>query len=525
MKTATIQKLIILLQLLVVAVFIQGQNLQVKSEDDILARELQLMGKFSKSYSFAIRTLQRDPAFDSLMQFSLPRKIKQDFMPEKLSLLPLRADLQYNTDRPYGWNNGSMIAARGMQYRLRFGLFYHSKYVEANLQPEYVHASNQSYTYSSLYGYPTNGPYKRSFLGQSYAMVKLSNLGLGFSNENLWWGPGQNGALILSNNAPGFGHLFVKTTKPIQTPLASLEFQVIAGGLDQDTTLVSESFAQKPAPYTRKWRYLSGVVVSLQPKFIPGLHLGFIRAFQFYGNSIDTSRSVFLEKYIPAVNAFFKKKINTQADAPGENDQSDQVASLFLRFLLPKSHFEFYAEYGFNDFKDNLRDLVQDVQHSSAYLAGFTKVIPVSAKRYYAINGEVVQMAQSSNFVVRNAGNWYTSSALNQGLTHVNQILGAGSGLGNNVQSLTIERVEGIQRLGVKIARIQNDPKLISTGVSRIWLNPIAWNDFVWGPTFQRSRKNILLRGEVQFIHSKNYAWLKEKKFNLFTSLNVVYKL
>lgn len=524
MKGGTI-KYVIVSMLLFCAVFVQAQNLQVFSEDDVLARELQLMQKLSGAYSFTIRPLKRDAAHDSLMGYSIPRNLKQDFIPKRLSLQPLRTDIQFNSDRPYGWNNGSMIAARGMQYRVSTGLFYNSKLLEVNLQPEYVHASNQPYKFSNQFGYPTSGAHKKMYVGQSYAQLKVWNIGLGFSNENIWWGPGQQSALIFSNNAPGFGHLHLSTTKPIKTTVASFEFQVIAGGLDQDTTLNSESFRQQPAPYTRRWRYVNGIVVSVQPRFIPGLHAGFTRALQFYGNNIDTSRSPFFEKYLPAVNAFFKKKINTQADAPGENDQRDQIASLFLRFVMPKNHFEFYVEYGFNDFKANTRDLIQDVQHSSAYLAGFKKVFTVTPKCYYSISGEVVQMAQSNNYLVRNAGNWYQSGSLNQGFTHMNQILGAGSGLGNNVQSLTVERVDGPHRFGMKVQRIQNDSRVFLTDVNQLWLSPVAWNDFVWGPTAQWSNGSFLLRGDIQFVHSKNYAWMREKKFNLYTALNLIYKL
>ena len=43
--------------------------------------------------------------------------------------------------------------------------------------------------------------------------------GVGISNENQWWGPGISNALILSNNAPGFPHAFVRTAHPWKTPL------------------------------------------------------------------------------------------------------------------------------------------------------------------------------------------------------------------------------------------------------------------------------------------------------------------
>jgi len=75
------------------------------------------------------------------------------------------------------------------------------------------------------------------------------------------------------------------------------------------------------------------------------------------------------------------------------------------------------------------------------------------------------------------------------------------------------------------VQRIQNDPRALLTDVNQLWLSPISWNDFVWGPTAQWNRKNLLVRGELQFVHSKNYAWIREKKFNLFSSINLIYKL
>jgi hypothetical protein len=456
----------------------------------------------------------------------MPKQVKQDFLPGKLFYHPLMADVSFNSYRPYGWNNGSMITAKGLQFRLSGGLMYTSKLIEVNLQPEYVNAANRNYTSSPLFGNVTRGPYRRMFLGQSYAELKLSKLGIGFSNENFWLGPGQQSALIMSNNAPGFGHLYFRTREPIKTPILDLEFNVFGGGLDQDSLLNSESSFQKPAPFSRQWRYLNGITITIQPKFIPGLYLGFNRALQFYGNKEDSSTIGFFNKYTPAVSAFFKKKINTQAEAPSETDGQDQIASVFMRFVFPKEHFEVYFEYGYNDFKANTRDLIQDAQHSSAYIAGFKKMISTSKRVNYSIAGEIVQTAQSSDYTTRNAGNWYGvgSGSIRQGMTHFNQVLGAGSGIGNNVQSLHVERIEGLNRYGFKIMRIQNDPKGLTAAINTMWLNPIAWSDFVYGPNIQMDRKKFLIRGEVMFVHSKNYAWLTQNQFNLFTSINCIYK-
>lgn len=512
-----------------------AQHIGVGSPLEQHWREKQLIDSSIKSYSFTIRPIQFPIVSpDSLEAPLLPQLLDQDLLSGKFYLQPLNLDLQFNSYRPFGWNNGSMITAKGLQYRLSAGLQYRSKFFEANLQPEFVQSANRVYRFSTQFGFPTKGPYSKIFLGQSYAEFKLWKLALGFSNENIWLGPGQNSALIVSNNAPGFGHLYFSTQKPIRTPVFDIEFKAFGGGLDQDSLLNSEAAYQKPAVFQRQWRYLSGITMTLQPKFIPGLYVGFNRAVQFYGNKEDSSTVGFFNKYLPAVSAFFKKKINTQEDAPREIDGQDQVASVFMRFVLPKEHMEFYFEYGYNDFKANTRDLIQDVQHSSAYLVGFKKIVPTSKRHYYSVFGELVQMAQSSGYIVRNSGNWYTvnNGAIRQGMTHMNQVLGSGSGLGNNVQSLHVERVNKLERMGLKIMRIQNDPRGIlknpTTGllnpVSNVWLNELSWTDIVYGPTLQLNLRQFLLRGEVLFVHSKNYAWLPENTFNIHASFNLIYK-
>jgi hypothetical protein len=279
------------------------------------------------------------------------------------------------------------------------------------------------------------------------------------------------------------------------------------------------------APFTRKWRYLNGMVLSLQPKFIPGLYIGFTRGMQFYGTNLNVKDTIpFMDKYFPAVTDFFKGKINSQDNEPNKVDAKDQQASVFLRFVMPKSHFEVYFEYGYNDFKDNTRDLILDAQHSSAYLAGFKKLVELDEERYLSISGEVTQMSQSPDFVVRNAGNWYTHNVIFQGFSHMNQIMGAGSGLGNNVQTLHVEQVNGLQRLGFKVQRIQNDPRRIYGDVNNTWISPVQWRDISYGPTIHWRKQKLAITGELQFVHSRNYAWLDKNLFNVYSSINFIYK-
>jgi hypothetical protein len=513
-----------LLILLIFSIYVKAQNISNLSIQRLLMRESQLIGDTRKvssitngllSLSTADSTLRNLPAFSK-------NNIKQDLLPGKLYYYGLSLDYLNNTNRPFGWGNGSMIAAKGGQSRISSGLFYQTKIFELNVQPEWVRASNKPYKTTASYGFNTNKIYNKFFMGQSYAQINMGPLAAGFSNANIWWGPGQSNALIFSNNAPGFGHLHFSTRRPIRTPIFDFEWQFIAGGLDQDSLLNTEILYHKPGKYDSKWRYMNGMILSLQPKIIPGLYIGFSRVMQFYSPTLK-NKTPFFERYLPSVTEFFKKKINTQADALNQDDSRDQQATVFLRMIFPKEKFEFYFEYGLNDFKDNTRDLVQDAQHAGAYIVGFKKIVDQGGNKYISVAGELVQMAQSPVYVVRNAGNWYAHSLMVQGFTHMNQILGAGSGMGNNVQMIHIEKVDKENRVGLKFQRIQNDPRQLSATVSTIWLSPIKWTDFSVGPTFSIHKSKISIQGEAQFVNSKNYGWSKERLSNLYSSLNLIY--
>jgi hypothetical protein len=503
---------------------VNAQNISNLGFQRLHLREAQLKGTahYLSSMTNGLLSLSKR---DSVLQGSPPfskTSIKQDFLPGKLYLHGLSFEYINNTSRPFGCGNGSMIVSKGGQTRFSSGFLYKTKIFEFNLQPEWVRASNKPYKTTTAYGFNTNKRYNKFFMGQSYAQLNMGPLAAGFSNENIWWGPGQSSALIFSNNAPGFGHLHFSTRRPIRTPIFDFEWQFLSGGLDQDSLLNTEIRFQKPAQFDSKWRYMNGMILSLQPKIIPGLYIGFSRVMQFYSPTLK-NKIPFFERYLPSLTEFFKKKINTQADAVSQDDSRDQQATVFMRMVFPKEHFEFYFEYGLNDFKDNTRDLVQDAQHAGAYIVGFKKIVEKGNKQSISISGELVQMAQSPVYVVRNAGNWYEHIRMVQGFTHMNQILGAGSGMGNNVQMVHIEKVDKENRVGLKLQRIQNDPRQLSATVSTLWLSPIKWTDFSVGPTFSIHKSKISFQGEAQFVNSKNYGWSKERLSNLYSSLNLIY--
>ncbi len=494
------------------------------------------MGVYDSSISFTIKplffsreyTLGKNKDKDSLELLQslifgkqiLPTLRESSYF----GLLPASIKIKFNSTTPYGWNDEGMIPAKGLQTELSVGVAYTSKWLDIRFQPQFVYAGNPQFPFSNSYGAKTNGVFTKVFAGQSFLKFNIGPVSVGASSSNLWWGPGQYSALLLSNNAPGFAHLTINSNKPILTPIGNFEFQVVGGKLNEDSAdgRLYENFHLKPATLTDDWRYLNAMVLSYQPSFFKNFTIGFTRAFQIYHTDLVKQGQGFFKKYLPVFSGLFKKDVGGTAE---DTIPRDQQLSLFLRWVFPKSHTEFYFEYGYNDHSYNTRDFIIDPTHSSAYIVGGKTLIPLHKKnRWLEINGELTQMAQSVNYVVRNAGNWYLHGSVLQGMTNEKQILGAGSGEGNNVQTITVSRLEGMNKIGITIQRIQNDPKALAGTLGNLLLRPFAWTDFSVGVLYRKQISRLMLNMDAQLVNSSNYAWVEgNSKTNFYSSIHLIY--
>jgi hypothetical protein len=508
----TIQFILTILSLSLICYSSFSQDSLNNFNSNIYSRELQLLDKDKNNNGLLFFTVSPFFISDS---FSANRKYR--------ILTRILSDNQYNTSRPYGWNNGSFIKAKGFQTRLSPGISLGSKYIEVGLQPEFVYAVNDNYKFSNFFGSKTTGIYTKIFPGQSYLQFKFKNLAFTASTQNIWWGPGIFNSLLFSDNAPGFPHLRFHTNKPFKTKLGFFEWQVLVGKLKDSKELGSESFHLKPINFINRWRYLNAVIFTWNPKWVKGLVVGFTRSSQVYGNGLSSLNLPFFDKYLPVIASFTKNKLNTQTDAPGGNDGKDQQATFMFRYTLPNSKFELYAEYGFADFKDNLRDLAIDAQHGGAIIVGIKKLFVIKENQYFSLNTELTHTSKTSHFITRNSNPWYQHWIYLQGFSNYNQILGAGSGLGNNMQTLHFEKIKGANRIGLKIQKIQNDPSAFFTNFNNLWLSARRWTDFTLGPTFHFSHKRLTLKGDLQAVYGLNYAWLPDNLFNLYFNSSLIY--
>jgi hypothetical protein len=92
-------------------------------------------------------------------------------------------------------------------------------------------------------------------LRQGYGKLEAWNLELEAGRDQLWWGPGGHGSLLMSNNARSFDMVKLSNSYPYPIPLLGpLKFNLFVSQLDNDApsikdpTLVGMRFDLKPHP-------------------------------------------------------------------------------------------------------------------------------------------------------------------------------------------------------------------------------------------------------------------------------------
>jgi hypothetical protein len=435
--------------------------------------------------------------FDGILKFGGNRGV--------IKLLPITWIQQDNSDHPEGFNDGAMIPARGYQTLFSAGVFAKYGPLSIQLKPEVVYAQNIAFqgfpkgkkgwraVYNNGIDLPErfgNTPYQKIFWGQSSIRLTVGPASIGLSNENLWWGPGIRNSLLMTNNAPGFEHFTLNTVRPIQTPIGSFEGQIIGGRLDASGDSATKS---------SNWRYLNGVVLSYQPKWVSGLFLGATRSLMSYGKSIKSIHDYF-SVFIP---------LSKQADGGNAADilAQDQLASLFARWVWSEEHGEIYAEYGREDHAWDTRDYLQEPSHSAAYILGLRKLFPLTFRNgeYIQINMEVTQLESSSATINRGwTIDWYTHSQVREGYTNLGQVLGAGIGPGSNLQTINISWIKGLKTIGIQFERFVHNNNYFYDKIKDIRAN---WVDLSGAVIASWDYKNLIFNIDAQFVRSINYEW------------------
>jgi hypothetical protein len=422
----------------------------VSTSEDNYLRYLQSVG-LVRSYPWSIRGFggheARQLAIDSRRPPSFPGL--KEAQPGRLSarLLPVEVALRFNSAYPYGSNDGAIWAGRGLTPSIAAGFSIMAGPISLVLAPIAFVAQNTAFELMSNGQtgiavfrnglFPVNIDLPQRFGEQSYGRIDwgestiradLFGVTLGASTANMGWGPMHNYQFILGGNAPGFPHGFLGTSRPVSIWLARLHFRAIWGRLEQsDYSPVQGSERYSSTAETGTLRFASGLVAVIQPRGVPGLEVGVGRFFHSLWPRSGIPRS-YLTKPLQAIQKKNVPQLPGLVDDRGGED--NQLASAFARWVLPKSGFEVYGEYGREDHNWHLRDFVQEPDHSRSYGLGLRKVYALDSGRLSAIRVETINYQVPTLIRNRIQGGLYVHGVIPQGHTNRGQPLGADAGIG-----------------------------------------------------------------------------------------------
>lgn len=487
-------------------------------------RRGQLLETVDSLLSFNIRSLNHIEEMQVKEPFfnfgSVIKKSKNEQF--NLQLLPILTQTEYTSKIPYQTNNGLMLPLAGFQTNLSVGLYAKLGILSIQLYPNLFYGLNREPKgYSNI---------NRVDWGQSQISLSYKAFTLSMSNQNMWWGPGKYNALIMSNNAAGFKHISFKSSRPVDIFIGHLEWELIGGILENSlhtSHYPYQGYTSRPfSGYANHdVRYLNGISISYQPKWVPGLFLGINRGVQMYRQTAYD-----YNEFLPVFGNLFR--------GGDEDVGTDGQISITTRYMMPEAWAELYFEYGRNDAAGSIRDFALIPQHSRAYIFGVTKLIEAKKEhKVISIEYEMIQMEQTIDRLVRGAGSWYVHGKIHEGFTHQGQVLGAGVGPSGNQQDFKILLIDQETQLkyGFSLRRIVHNNDYLYITFQDLDKRKRYWTDLSMGLEAGGVYKRFIVEGNFNYIYTLNYQWELLNDFtgpmiqgnnqiNIFLGLKTIYQ-
>jgi Capsule assembly protein Wzi len=380
-----------------------------------------------------------------------------------LRTTPITPDVRavWNSALPYSLNDGALWAGRGLSAIVRGGVDMRYGRVRVLLLPEATFSQNRPFEFRadtgtgrSAFAWPWgtarydidlpsrfgDQTWRLLSLGQSAIVVDAGPVATGATTENDWWGPGSRAALVLSDNAEGYPHAFVRTRRPLATPIGAVEAQLQLGAL-------TPSLFTDSAPPSR-WRSISAFAATLRPangNVTVGLTRSVVTAMSHQGDA--TSHA------LDAI-ARWQSDVADSSHAP----TSDQYASLFARWIIARAGAELYAEFAREGTPKSLREVLIAPHERGAITYGLRAYRPATAARrtFVRVLLEGTSVEQSRAFRDEPTPQpFYTGVAARDGYTQRGQLLGAAIGPGASSQWISTDVVRREGEVGLFVSRIR----------------------------------------------------------------------
>jgi hypothetical protein len=371
--------------------------------------------------------------------------------------------VRWNSDLPSALNEGGLWAARGVSTAVQGGFRLEAGPLLLVAAPRVSYVRNEDFEYLSAADPARSAllpPWRTSRFsadlplrpgidpvvildpGQSTLAVRFGAVQAGLSTESQWWGPAMRNAIVLSNHAPGFPHGFVRTARPVSSPLGTVEARILAGTLTESPYFDFDDGNDR--------RAIGAVAATIRPSAEPNLTLGVARAIVSPRGTTQMVLSSFPRVLLarPAPDTLLEP----------QRRPAIQVLSLFGRWIFPADGLEVYGEWARHELPGSLRAFLVAPHHTQGYTIGAQWATGAAgAAGGMRLQAELTNLEQSATYRSAPRPSFYTSLAIPQGYTHRGRTLGAAIGPGASSQWLAADWIGAGSAVGAFANRIRWD--------------------------------------------------------------------
>ena len=284
-------------------------------------------------------------------------------------------------------------------------------------------------------------------MGQSAVTLTAGRVAVGASTANEWWGPALRNTLVLSNNAAGIPRLFVRTARPLATSFGWFDARIFAGELTESPYFDRDA--------TNNARSASGLLLTFRPAADSGLLFGVSRLVI----APLTSNIEALSHGVDVLTRWEPVRAPGEVENGAAPQKTDQIFSLFARWVLPRSGLEVFGEWARTELPRSLREYLEAPQSTQAYTLGVQWARPAGKGKRVRLQGEATYLEQTNIWPDRPTMDYYTGRAAVQGFTQRGQVLGAEIGPGSSSQFVAADLIARGWQFGglLNRTRTEND--------------------------------------------------------------------
>lgn len=377
----------------------------------------------------------------TLIRSSVPGAATDDVR-FQLDVIAPTVSVRWNSALPFGVNDGVAWAGRGLNTTAAAGIQARLGRLRFTFDPIVTRSQNLPFLVPpsgnsdrSAYASPWHSggmsadlplrfgarPYLRVDPGESSLDYSWRGVTAGLASSTQWWGPGITNGLVLSSNAAGIPRFFVRSARPIATPLGDVEALGFIGGLTESPFFDYDT--------RNDLRSVSSAVVTLRLRADTGLTIGGARsvyaAARRFGRIPGHFADVFTDWH------------RQEAVAP-TSQRSDQILSLFAQWRFPVSGFSMHGEWARLLLPGSVREILVEPQRSQGYVVGLEWATS-SGPRALRVQAEATMLEQTPVDRQRDVPEFYASHSVPQGYTQQGQSLGAAIGPGSSNQYLGLD--------------------------------------------------------------------------------------